>query len=209
MSILDMSILTPVAAVLSVFVAYYFGQKSRTTPLRSAAYSKQMDLALEVSQQLNDWDRQMHDIHRKVDLMEPVDSREEKENLLKLQAKGMRMVEEALRTVQHCELLLPSRVVDELSDAVGPLLQRSIKTLDLAYKKATPTPPDREIPDDEVKGSSLDDLQSDFSEAMKGYREACRDEFGIEALSDETQQAVEQLEADLLPQFRSEGESSN
>ncbi len=54
----------------------------------------------------------------------------------------------------------------------------------------------------EILSTDIEELRDDYQTACKSFRETCRKEFGIEALTDETRDAVEQLEASSLPDFR-------
>lgn len=207
-----MDILSPVVAVISVLVAYYFGQKFRTRPLRSAVYSKQIDLAYELSQEIEEWGDEMRELHFEADSQIPIESKEAKGKLRMCQGEAVKIPGKAMGVVQRCEIILPSIVIDRLEGVVSVLMSRSMKILylnidseqiDQASKEKDPIV---EYPErtKEIMNTNIDEMRDEYLEACRSFRETCRDEFGIEALSDETKQAMKQLEETTLPKSSEE-----
>jgi hypothetical protein len=205
-----MNLLTPVATVLSVFVAYYFGQKSRTAPLRSATYSKQIDLAHEMSGKIEEWGEEMREEYSTVDANTPVETKEEKSEALHCKARAIVKVGEAMQAIQRCQVFLPDAIMQDLDDVVSVLLSRSMK-LSTLFTNLAPVEEQvssEEMPPDVVEkitaihNTDVEDLRDEYRKACASFRETCREEFGIEALTNETRKALEQLETIVLPQLR-------
>ena len=206
-----MNVITPIAAILSVFVAYYFGQKARTTPLRSAAYSKQVDIVDEISQAVDEWESEISNVCSEMQSMDTAETKEEKKKLLAYQRRGGKKVLGAIRTLQRCEIFLPSAIMEKLDEIVSVLMSLNLKVSDLAVQRvsATGTVPDEPSSDNaeniqEVRNATIEELHEEYREACRDFRQTCREEFGIEALSDETKQTVEQLEEAHLPLLNQE-----
>ncbi len=114
-----MNILTSVATILSVFVAYYFGQKSRTRPLRSATYSKQIDVAYNLSEQINEWGDEVRDLYSEADRKTPIETKEQKGEVRRSQGRSIKVVGRAMEELQRSEMILPAAVVEELDEVVS------------------------------------------------------------------------------------------
>jgi hypothetical protein len=199
-----MDLLTPVTAVLSVFVAYYFGQKSRTTPLRSAAYSKQVDVVDDLSKQFHEWSREMHEAYSKIDSASQARSREEKEKIREYQVRAAGVASEAATTSLHRGIFLPSSIINKLDDVIQALLARKLKISDLAVKKVgVDRDPEAEVASEieKIRNTAIKELRKQYRESCSSFRDTCREELGIEALSEETKQAMRHLEETTLPQL--------